>query len=932
MKIQRTILVVNCLVACSLFGLGSAKADVTTKPSDLKQTLNQAQKVFQKGKYDKSAALYRGVADNADTAGIKLRGFVGLSKALLEQGKYSEAIGAARSARRIDPTYAPAISILGRLQEITGKDEQALATYKAMMSVIRKGEYRQDARALVALGEILDRYVILSGQKASDQADNIFNNYFRRAYQEVDTKYIPAYVAAGRFALSKHRPETAKKEFDLALKHNPKCVDALVGLAAIELQKWRFEQSLHLIKRARGINPHHVEALLVKAQCLMLWRKHEEAAKAIESALRTNPNHLEALSLAAAVKYCQGNDKAALSYEQRVADINPRYPDLPEAIGVWLSSLRQFDRATGFLEKAIDLAPKRASAWTQLGLIHMQTGREDKAREAFEQAHRIDDFRADVVNYLRILDRLDEFCVRETPHFIIKVDPKYDAILADQVAQYLEEIYPEVTRDYDYQPPFKTLIEIFPTHKEFSIRLSGKGWVGTIGACTGRVIVMVAPHPSRSQFGAFHWESVLRHELAHTITLSATNNLIPHWFTEACAVWQQPDRRNYDAVSQLVDAVRQKKLFSLKTLSWGFVRPKRRGDRSLAYAQSEWILEYIISRHGYSSVIKMLEGFKARKPQQQVFQEVLGVTEEQFDKDFGKWARKEIQKWGFTPDPRPGLFTAQAAAKINPNNATVQANLALALLTAGKYDQAQKAARKALKFQKDQKRALGVLGWCLLKEKKYAEAAKTAQKLEQANAQSPLAPRIAAEANLGLRKWSKAIEDLELCKQRASLDPWAYKELAGLYIQLGRPDDALPNLIELHRRTFDSSVYARQIAEISLAAGADERALEYFRQITRIDPYQPNAYESMASIYRNRREYGKAVETIEQVCVLRPKSADAWTKLAMMRYLSGKSAKSIDQLVQARKDAQKALELEDNPQARRVMEMIEAVLELLKED
>lgn len=127
-------------------------------------------------------------------------------------------------------------------------------------------------------------------------------------------------------------------------------------------------------------------------------------------------------------------------------------------------------------------------------------------------------------------------------------------------------------------------------------------------------------------------------------------------------------------------------------------------------------------------------------------------------------------------------------------------------------------------------------------------------------------------------------------------------------------------------------MYARQIAEISLAAGADERALEYFRQITRIDPYQPNAYESMASIYRNRREYGKAVETIEQVCVLRPKSADAWTKLAMMRYLSGKSAKSIDQLAQARKDAQKALELEDNPQARRVMEMIEAVLELLKED
>ena len=51
--------------------------------------------------------------------------------------------------------------------------------------------------------------------------------------------------------------------------------------------------------------------------------------------------------------------------------------------------------------------------------------------------------------------------------------------------------------------------------------------------------------------GLYDWLRVVRHEYTHTITLSRTNNRIPHWFTEACAVSQEPGPRDFDTCKML---------------------------------------------------------------------------------------------------------------------------------------------------------------------------------------------------------------------------------------------------------------------------------------------------------------------------------------------------------------------------------------------
>ena len=53
----------------------------------------------------------------------------------------------------------------------------------------------------------------------------------------------------------------------------------------------------------------------------------------------------------------------------------------------------------------------------------------------------------------------------------------------------------------------------------------GLPYVGTVAACTGRVIAMASPNDVRSKY---NWARVLRHEFVHVVNLQQTSFNIPH--------------------------------------------------------------------------------------------------------------------------------------------------------------------------------------------------------------------------------------------------------------------------------------------------------------------------------------------------------------------------------------------------------------------
>jgi tetratricopeptide (TPR) repeat protein len=885
--------------------------------------LGLARALAMRGHYDEAIDALRRVADEADG---HADWHVAMSELLSAVGDYDEALTRAADARTLRPAWAPAILAHGRTLETLGRRDEAVACYETMEDAVAGDAHRRDARSLVALGRILDRYAILTQRKASEQADNILHNYFQKAYQDVQAGYWPANLAAAELLLAKHRPKSAAAELDLAEKANPNLPQVFTGRAAMALRDWAFEDCLELTERALAINPNLADAHLLRAACWMQWRKFDRVEPACRKVLEVNPNHLEALSLLAALHVRRGEPDKAQPYMQRVREVNAGYAGLPNAAGEWLSAGRQFDQAETYYRRAIDLEPHLAEPWTNLGLLYMQTGEEDAAREALEEAHARDDFRADVVNYLNLLRELKDFRTLETEHFVVKVNGARDAVLLEQVAEAAESAYAEICGDFAHEPDRRTLVEIFPTHPQFSVRISGRGWIGTVGACTGRVIAMVAPSADRGGFGTYNWATVLRHELTHTVTLSATGNRIPHWFTEACAVWEQPDRMNYDAVRLLVRATRMGSLAPVAELDWKFIRPRRAGDRSLAYAQAEWILEYLVAEKGFSTVREMLAGFRDGKTQPEVFQSVLGVTEKQFDAAFAEWAKRQVASWGYSPDPPPEVAGTAARARLQPGNADARAEHAVALHLAGKHAQAEAEAREALKLDPEHIRALAALASALAAQGRHDAAVAAADKLDRLSEDSRIAPRVLAECYLAQQRWAPAIVALELLKQRKPLAPDSYEHLARIYQRLGLPRKALPNLIELHRRTMTSPHYARQIAETYRSLGENDKALRFFEQVSHINPYETSAYRAAAALHLRARRYDEAVNAVESVCALEPDSAEAWTELAMVRYRAGRAAGDAERLRRARRAAEKALQIKPGGPAEHVLELIEEAL------
>jgi tetratricopeptide (TPR) repeat protein len=97
----------------------------------------------------------------------------------------------------------------------------------------------------------------------------------------------------------------------------------------------------------------------------------------------------------------------------------------------------------------------------------------------------------------------------------------------------------------------------------------------------------------------------------------------------------------------LYKAVKTKSLFKIDNLTWGFVRPKKPTDRTLAYAESFWVCKYIDETCGHDKLLQMLEEFRNAGRQEDVFPKITGKSIPDFEKDFFAWCEKQVSTWGY---------------------------------------------------------------------------------------------------------------------------------------------------------------------------------------------------------------------------------------------------------------------------------------------
>ena len=576
---------------------------------------------------------------------------------LARAGNTDEAINLLKAHLEKHPQSLAGRYELGAVYEQVGELDKARDAYGWFVAEPQKFLERwqtekekafEHAEDVTTIGRAIDRWATLTGsyQKLPELHDTLLN-MFVRAYDVIDRAYWPARVAEAEYWLSHDNDYQAKQSLAATLKANPNHVPALALLGQISLGEFDFDRTDMAIEAIRKVDPESVAADLLEARNFLQQRRPQDAQKPLERVLAQQPDNLEALGLQAAVFALQLKDEKTTETLKRVEKLDPDNASAYLEVADQLAAMRQYPRSAQMYKVAVERAPWWTAARNGLGLLYTQSGDEDEAHVVLDAAHTLDPFNLRTTNYLRLLDRLDQFARKETAHFVVMYDPQLDPVIPEYFAEYLESVHPDLASAFKHEPRVKTYIEVFPTHDQFSVRTTGSPWIGTVGASTGRVIALVSPRRGEATMGAFNWAQVLRHEYTHTVTLSATDNRIPHWMTEGLAVLEERAPLRWEWVPMLYNAVTKGELFSMDALTWGFVRPKKPTDRSLAYAQSFWICRYIDETYGHDAVLKMLDAFRRGGSEEEVFQKVLGKGRSEFTSDFFVWAEREVSTWGY---------------------------------------------------------------------------------------------------------------------------------------------------------------------------------------------------------------------------------------------------------------------------------------------
>src|SRR5215217_1425369 len=558
-----------------------------------------------------------------------------LAETLAITGRYTEAITefdrAAADSAKADAAADKLESDLRRSEmlDLLGQTDRARTIYESFVKYYTDNDPRTAreltlvARALVHLERFQDA-----------------NDMYRSAI-EADPDYLEAQLGASELFTEKYAYSDAALFLEDALTINPNSARAYLDLARNKRLNSDTEIAAALAK-ALAINPNFVEAIALKAALALEASRMDEASAEIEKAFKINSRSLEAHSLRAAMFYLQDRD-----FEPEVAAtlaIAPKYGEVYNTLSHYATITRRTEQAAQFARRAIELAPRLWDAHLNVGMALLRLGQMEPGREEVEKAFKGDPFNVWAKNTLDLLDSMRDFKETKRGPFIIKASAQESDVLSPYAASLLEEAAAKLTSKYRFTPKGPIVVEIFQNHEDFAVRTLGIPGLGALGVCFGFVIAQDSP--SAREAGEFNWGSTLWHEYTHVITLQMTDYRIPRWFSEGLSVYEERRARpgwGDDWNPSALRALAEGRWFKIADLDAGFMRPKRPDDIPLAYFQASQICEFIAERFGFDAILRMLAMYREKARTQDVLQQVLKLSESDFDREFTAYVEAKVK-------------------------------------------------------------------------------------------------------------------------------------------------------------------------------------------------------------------------------------------------------------------------------------------------
>ncbi len=647
------------------------------------------------------------------------------------------------------------------------------------------------------------------GLEQYDQA----NEQFRIATAPADSD--PLYkVRWGRLLHERFNNTDAVGLFQEALKKDPKNAQAYLGLAIVSADGFDGKAEDYA-GRALVLDPKLVEAHEFAANLALENADTEHAIAQADEALALSSDALDAMAIHAAIELLA--DRSPDPWLDKVRKVNPGYGEAYARVGHYLELNYRFDDAIVYYRKAVEADPKYWPARSQLGVSLMRMGQEDEPFKQLEMCYNNGYRDAETVNSLRLLDSYKNFVTYRENGTILRLRKNEADLLHPYFAAELQRIIPTYEKKYKMKLNGPIQVEVYPDHEDFAVRTMGMPGLGALGVTFGQVVAMDSP--SARKPGDFNWGSTLWHEMSHVYILTATGGRVPRWFTEGLAVHEetQVSPEWGDPVSpDILVAIRDKKLLPVAKLDRGFIFPDYPAQVVVSYFEAGSMCDYIKSHWSEDKLLDMVHSYAQRKTTPQVIQADLGVSPEEFDKQYLQWI-----------DQRYGTMAAN-------------------------FDRWRKALVQLAEADK-QKQYDAVLQQGEVVRRMYP------QYIGDANAYQFLATTELAKGD------KKAATDvLTDYEKMGGEDPTMLKKLASLEEELGQPKEAAATLDRINYiyPVHDEELH-RHLGDLWLAQANYPGAIREYTAVVALNPLdKAGAYFHLAEAYNASGQRDQAEENV----------------------------------------------------------------------
>ncbi|MCA9015113.1 MAG: tetratricopeptide repeat protein [Planctomycetaceae bacterium] len=844
------------------------------------------------------------------------------AKLFYEMGDYPNADQHVMKSLLINPDQPLAHLIQAHLLTDSGKTEEANEAYRWFVRYYNRAQ-PEDAETLLVIAEGATQYA--RWNSVSQIFNFVINTVCPDALKADPLAWKASYLSGSILQEKYNRPQAAD-EFAAALKTNSQAAIVYVALARSSIEVRDFDTGTELVNRALNINPQLIEALLLQCDLHLINGQYLKALVTAENAAALNNRDQSVLARKAAcyllldgvpdtetltllfdtssapnqAKTKNTDSSRFVNLVTTLLDENPKPGYFLYELGQLMEMKRQFAFAEFAYLKTKTLMPQLSGPKTSLGMLYMQMGKTDLAQQTLNEAFKADPYHVRVSNMRKVLGVLESYGSIVTDHFVIRYDSKADYILGRYMADYLEQIYPELVKQFGYQPPGKTQFEIYhndkglAAHQWFSARMIGLPWIQTIGASTGAVVALTSPTAMEEPY---NWAAVLKHELVHVFTLQQTKYKIPHWFTEALAVRSEGKARPQRFNQLLVERVPKGKIYSLDELDGVFVRPKSSDNWDFAYCQSLLCADFMVEEFGDDALKKLLTAYQNQRSTKTAIQECFQISQDEFEKRYHRYLEKLTATLKGYPTTSPLSFRElQKQYEQNQDDPDIAGQYAAHLLRFRKKQEARKIARAVLSKQPQQAQAaLTIARLELLSEDLEAAQAVLQPALE---VESPDVEVLELAGKI-LLKQEKFSEALKVYQQGHLKYPYQTEWLQGLAIIYQHEDDTKnleTTLLKLVHLDPADAGSLKLLIKLFLEQNNLEQAQHWGQEALYVDVLDPETHQQLAETALKLKRPELAIRELKMVLHLDDKNEETRFLLAKTLLDSGHKQEAITEL------------------------------------